>query len=565
MNRLFLIFIAAILTTQTLHAQTDGSAHNFEVAKNLEIFNSLYRELDLYYVDTLNAEKNINNALWYMLSQLDPFTEYYSEENTSGFRQLATGKYAGVGSLVSLRRAERRCIIAEPFEGMPAAEAGLLAGDIILSQDGQDYGLAEAGKEAEYSNRVSASLRGDAGTSFTLTVKRYGVEEPITVRLTRRNITLPSVVCARLLTDSIGYLLMDSYKEQTARDVRLALAQLKQQGARRLILDLRNNPGGLIDQAVEVVNLFLPKGVEVVSLRGRSGTEKGKSYTTSAEPFDAEMPVVVLVSNSTASAAEITSGALQDYDRAVVIGQRTYGKGLVQQPRQLPYSTMLKLTTAKYYIPSGRCIQAYSYKNGIPQHLPDSLAREFHTAGGRIVRDGGGIQPDVELKPDSLPSLLDYLEASDALADYVSDYCQRHATIAPPAEFHLTDEEYADFRQFVKTHGFTYDTRSKAALDILRQIAAAEGYTDVTQDEFKALENKLAHNTDYDFDYWQSDIRKLVEGRIVTARYYQRGAAEHALRGDREVAEALRILSNDASYRHILSTAASTKDTPRTD
>ncbi|MBR1732555.1 MAG: S41 family peptidase [Alloprevotella sp.] len=533
-------------------AQSDESAHNFEVAKNLEIFSNLYKELDLYYVDTLNAEKNISNALLYMLGQLDPYTEYYTEKDADGLRQLTTGKYAGIGSLIAVRQSERRCIVAEPYEGMPAAEAGLLPGDIILAQDGRDYGLAEKGQEAEYSSRVSASLRGEPGTTFTLTVRRYGRPEPFDVRLTRRTITLPSVVFSTVLHDSIGYIMLDSYKEQTTRDVRIALAALKQQGARRLVLDLRGNPGGLLEQAVGVTNLFLPKGRDIVSLKGKRG-EDGSTYRTQDEPMLPDMPLAVLVDGGTASSAEITSGALQDYDRAVIVGTRTYGKGLVQQTRQLPYNTTLKLTTAKYYIPSGRCIQAYSYRNGLPQHLPDSLAREFRTAGGRTVRDCGGIQPDVTARPDSLPALLSYLEASDALADYVADYHNRHASIPPAAQFRLTDEEYSAFKAFLKQARFTYDNRSKAALDILREIARFEGYADVTSEELEALEAKLVHNLDYDLDHWAADIRRQVEAHIVNTYYYQRGEAEHALRGDKTLHEAVRILADDAEYRRILS------------
>jgi len=545
------ILLLLLCLPATLAAQNAASDHNFSVAKNLEIFNNLYRELDLYYVDTLNADKNVENAILYMLGRLDPYTEFYNEENTTELKQLTTGKYAGIGSVIVLRRSEGRCIIADPYEGMPAAEAGLRPGDILLAQDGKDYGTAEKGKEGEYSQRVSASLRGTPGTTFELTVKRYGVDKPLKFHLKRRIVTQPSVPFTTLLHDSIGYIQISSYTESTARETRLAVAELKQRGARRIVLDLRENPGGLVDQAVKLVNLFLPKHKEVVSLKGRLA-ENDATYKTQEEPLDETIPLAVLVNEGTASSAEITSGALQDYDRAVIIGQRTYGKGLVQAPRQLPYNTILKLTTAKYYIPSGRCIQAYDYKDGRPQHLPDSLAKEFHTAAGRTVRDGGGIRPDVEVVPDSLPYLLDYLDTSDALYDYVTDYCNRHPKIAPPAQFRLTEEEYAAFRDFMKKQEFTYSNRSKATLDILRSIAEAEGYATVAEKEFADLEKRLTPGIDHDFTYWEKDIRKLVESRIVACYYYQRGVSEYLLKNDKELGEALTILEDNEAYISML-------------
>lgn len=547
-KRIFLLLAALPLMAAS---QTRESGHNFEVAKNLEIFNDLYRELDLNYVDTLNAGKNIENAIYYMLGRLDPYTEYFPENNTDELKQLTTGKYAGIGSGISLRRSEGRCIIAEPYEGMPAAEAGLRPGDLILAQDGKDYGTAEPGKEADYSQRVSASLRGTPGTTFELTVRRYGVAEPLTFRITRRMVTQPSVPFATVLHDSIGYLQLNGYTESTARDVRLCVADLKQRGARRLVIDLRGNPGGLVDQAVKVVNIFVPKNREVVSIKGRLSAND-VTYRTQDEPLDERIPLAVMVDYGTASAAEITSGALQDYDRAVIIGQRTYGKGLVQAPRQLPFNAILKLTTAKYYIPSGRCIQAYDYQDGRPRHLPDSVAKEFHTAAGRPVRDGGGIKPDVEVTPDSLPDLLDYLDGSNALYDYVADYCNRHPQIAAPAQFHLTEAEYQAFIDFMKKEKFAYSNRSKAALDILRRIAESEGYAGLAGPELDSLESKLAPGIDHDFGYWKKDILELVESRIVACYYYARGVSEYLLSGDKELARTLQLLADDEAYAAML-------------
>lgn len=534
-----------------LCAQNDDSRHNFEVSKNLEIFNSLYRELDLNFVDTLNAEKNIGNAIAYMLSRLDPYTEYYTEEGSDELRQLTTGKYGGIGSLISVRASERRCIIAEPYEGMPAAEAGLRPGDILLAQDGVDYGLAEKGKEAEYSQRVSASLRGTPGTTFSLTVKRFGVAKPLTFKVTRRVVTQPSVPFHTLLADSIGFIHVDGFNESTYRETREALTDLKKRGARRIVLDLRANPGGLVSQAAALASLFLPKGVEVVSIKGRIA-EANDTYRTESAPLDTEIPLLVMVDEGTASSAEILSGALQDYDRAVVVGQRTYGKGLVQAPRTLPYNTVVKLTTAKYYIPSGRCIQAYDYKDGRPQHLPDSLAREFHTAAGRPVRDAGGITPDIVQPIDTLPDIAAYFDASDLLYDFVADFRSRHATIDAPADFRLSDEEYAGFCNFMKSNGFSYDNRSKAMLELLRTMARYEGYADNAKAELDALEQKLNPGLDYEFDYWKDELRQVVERHIVQSYYYQRGAEEYMLRYDKNLRQALGILTDDARFRALL-------------
>ena len=457
----------------TLSAQTPESRHNMELKKYLDIFTDLYLELDNYYVDTLNISRDIKNAAGYMLEQYDPYTELYTEEEAEDLTQMTTGKYAGIGSIISFNKKEQRCIIAEPYEGMPAAEAGLLPGDIILAQDGVEYGAPEKNKVSDYNGKVSKSLRGDAGTDFKLTVRRPGQKEPFTVTLHRRTIVLPNIGLSKLLNDSVGYVLVNSYTETTSRDVRRSILELKEQGAKGIILDLRDNPGGLLNQAVSVSNLFLPRGKEIVTLRGKNQNDV---YRTKDEPIDVDIPLAVLINFGTASAAEITSGSLQDYDRAVIVGQRSYGKGLVQHPVQLSHGAVLKVTSSKYYIPSGRCIQAYSYKDGVPQHLPDSVAKLFFTETGRAVRDGGGITPDIQVPVDSLPALLAYLETSDELYEWCSRYHTKHQTVAPSADFSLTDAEYDDFKTYLQEQKFTYDTRSKTVIDLLKQVIRADGY-----------------------------------------------------------------------------------------
>lgn len=548
MKKILFTLCAALLC---LSAVAQQSRHNFETAKQLDIFNSIYKLLDLYYVDTLDAKKNIENAVLYMLDQLDPYTVYYPENETGDLRQLTTGKYAGIGAIISYRKDLSRCIINQPYEGMPAAEAGLRRGDVILSIDGKDTGTCTADDPSDFSTSVSEALRGQPGTQFEVRVQRPGRERPMTFKLTRRAITLPSVVLSKVLSDSIGYVRLDSYTENTARDVRRAIVELKQQGATRLVLDLRGNPGGLMDQAVDVVNLFIPRGKEVLSTRGKVA-ERNATYKTQSEPLDVEIPLVVLVDFGTASSAEITAGALQDYDRAVIVGRRTYGKGLVQETRQLPYDNILKLTTSKYYIPSGRCVQAYTFKDGVPQHLPDSLSKAFRTAAGRVVRDGGGITPDVEVELDSLPTLITYLALSDQLFDYTVQYRNTHERIAAPDSFHITDADYAEFRQYLKEHKFTYDRQSRSVLDLLRRVADREGYAEEAKAEFDALEAKLTHNEDFDFQRWEKEVRQLVERTIVADYYYQAGQAAYDLRDDKDLEEALALARDDVRRRALL-------------
>lgn len=526
-------------------------SHNFEVAKSLDIFNAIYRDLDLYYVDTLDAKRNIENATDYMLNQLDPYTEYFPENATSELRQLTTGKYAGIGSAILYRKDSDRCIIAEPYEHMPAADAGLQPGDVILSIDGENLPVCGSTPVAQYTSDVSSRLRGDAGTKFDIRVRRPATGQTFTFTLTRRNISMPSVTLRKLLPDSVGYVHVTQFIEGTASDLRRAITDLKQQGARRLVLDLRGNPGGVIDEAVRTVNLFIPRGREVVSTRGKV-KEANNTYKTTSDPLDTEIPLVVLVDNYSASASEITSGALQDYDRAVILGRRTYGKGLVQQSREMPYKGVLKLTSAKYYIPSGRCVQAYEFKDGLPVARPDSLCHTFHTAAGRPVRDGGGVMPDVVVPTDSLPHLLGYLEMSDQLFDFCSEYHARHASIASPSEFRLSNEEYAAFCAYMKKHQFTYDRQSLRVLQTLRQVIRFEGYDAEASEEFKALEAKLRHNEDRDFSRWEKEVRKVVERKIVERYYYAVGGEDYQLRDDSDLQRAINLLNTPHEMRKIL-------------
>lgn len=548
-----LFILLSVLSAQPSAAQEN---HNFEVSKHLDIFNSLYRDLDLYYVDTLDAKKAVGNAILYMLDQLDPYTLYYPEDETTDLKEMTTGKYAGIGSPIVYRKDLDRCVFSGPYEGMPAARAGIRSGDIIISINGKDVGGCGTQEPSDYSAAVSRSLRGDPGTTFELKVRRPTHNKYLSFKLTRSTVERPSVGYHRMVSDSVGYVALTGYTDNTTRDLRRAIVELKQQGARRLVLDLRGNPGGLMREAINVVNFFLPKGYEVLTTKGKI-REMNKTYKTTEEPLDLRMPLAVLVNYGTASAAEITSGTLQDYDRAVIVGQRTYGKGLVQEPRELPYNTVLKLTTSKYFIPSGRCVQAYDFKNrnadGQPRHLPDSLCKAFYTAAGRTVYDGGGITPDVAVEPDSLSPFVTYLASSNEFFDYCVNYRNRHGSIAAPSAFEFPDADYSDFMAYIKKSSFTYDSRSHRVLDLLRREAQREGYGEEVKDELDALDAHFAADMDRELTRWKTDIKHLLEANIVENFYYERGLTEYMLRHDKDLEEAVRILNDDARYRKILS------------
>lgn len=556
-RRLFLAGLALAALAGSAFAQKD---HNFEVAKNLDIFNSLYKELDLNYVDTLKAGKLVKEAIDYMLEDLDPYTEYYPDEERNDLKQILTGKYAGVGATIHYYKKKDRCIVSDPFENMPAAEGGLKAGDVILAIDGKPMGPKGTEATDAFTARVSAALRGQPGTQLTVRVERPGRKEPLDVRLTRRAIKMPSLPYYGLLGDTVGYVYLRQYTEGCAQEMRRAIIDLKQRGARALVLDLRGNGGGAMNEAVDIVNLFVPRGRAVVSTKGKVSTANSTDKTRN-EPLDAHIPLCVLVNAGSASASEITSGALQDFDRAVIVGTRTYGKGLVQQTRQLPYNGVLKLTTAKYYIPSGRCVQAidYSHRNadGSVGRIPDSLTHVFYTAAGRPVRDGGGISPDVEVQPDSLPNIVLYLSpqmnTGDVLFDYVTDFTLRHATIAEPEAFSLSDDEYERFVDYAVRDSFSYDRQSDRVLQELKRVARFEGYADEAAPEFRALEAKLAHNTRRDLMHWKPQIVPLIKAEILRRYYFERGSIRGSLRDDKMVTEALQILADGERYRRILS------------
>ena len=545
-----LISLLMVLLAAPAFAQIDRD-HDFKTAKNMDIFNSIYKNLDLMYVDTLDAEEVVGNGIKAMLGSLDPYTTYYPEEKVNELKNMLTGKYAGVGAVVRYNFQLQRVCISEPYENMPAAEVGLKKGDIILSIDDEDM----TNKDVAY---VSDHLRGDPGTSFIIKVKRPSTGKTLKMKITRRAIQMPFLPYYGMLEGGFGYINFNSFTDNCAKDVRRAFIDLKKQGAKGLVFDLRNNGGGSVSEAVSIINMFLPKGKTVLKMQGKL-QRSNKEYKTSVEPVDSVMPMVVLVNGNSASASEIMSGSLQDYDRAIILGTRTYGKGLVQTTMDLPYNGQMKLTTAKYYIPSGRCVQALNYKHskgGYVEHVPDSLTKVFYTANGREVRDGGGVKPDVEVKPDSLPNIAFYLagarDSNEVMLNYEVDYIAKHPTIAPAKDFALTDADYEEFKARVLKADFKYDRETEKYLKDLEKLAKFEGYYDDAKPEFEALKKKLSHNVAKDLDYNKEYIKQLLENEIVAAYYFQAGAIQNSLRYDKQIKEAVKLLNSPEEYGKIL-------------
>ena len=584
MKRKIIMGMVAVLTlTATgIYADSKGEEknHNFAVARNLETFSAIYKSLDMMYVDTLDADVTVGYGINAMLHSLDPYTEYYPASDMKDLKQMLTGKYAGIGALIKKDLRTGQVVIDELYEGMPAAEAGLRKGDVILAVD--DTSMVD--KEVAY---VSSHLRGEPGTTFLLKVKRVqggsnaslvqggsnaslvqrgskvqGVQdaslvqrgakvkrETLKIKITRRAIQLPSVPYYGMIDDSIGYVVLTQFTEDCSRDVRRALIDMRGKGMKGLVFDLRGNGGGALQEAIKITGMFVPKGTTLVTTKGKL-KRSNKVYVTEQEPLDTVMPMVVLVNESSASASEITAGSLQDLDRAVIMGTRTYGKGLVQQTVDLPHDGSLKLTVSKYYIPSGRCIQAVNYKHtggGYREHIPDSLTREFKTRKGRTVRDGGGIMPDIEVKPDTMTNLTMYLfrgalDSTEVVHYYVTDYVNSHERIAPVEDFHITESDYADFKRRVMESGFKYDRETSKVYDKLVEMAKFEGYYDDAKGEFEALERKLQHNLERELDNNREMITHMLEQEIITAYYYQRGKIAQMLKADTQVKRAVETL-----------------------
>ncbi len=556
MKQFLSIFLAVFGLPLALCAQR-GESTNSAISRNLEIFNDIYKQLDLYYVDSLNADTVIGWGIRSMLRQVDPFTDYFPDDDDE-LRQMATGKYAGIGSIIRYHKKEDRAIISEPYKGSPCDRAGVKAGDVIMSIDGHDV-------KGMTTSRVSEMLRGEAGTTFELRVRRWGETDTRTFMITRETIQMPQVPYYGIVRPGVGYIILTGFTEGACREVRQALLELKRQGATQLIFDLRDNPGGALNEAVDIVNLFVPKGRKVMFTKGKVASTN-RDYYAASEPVDSVMPLVVLADGGSASSSEIVCGSLQDMDRAVIIGARTYGKGLVQAIRDLPYRGYLKMTTSRYYIPSGRCIQAYDYRHLNPDGsvgtVSDSLTNVFYTQGGREVRDGGGIKPDIEVKPDSFASIVYDLVDCDELFDFTVKYAAEHPTIAPAGEFSLSDEDYAQFVDYICQSGFTYNRRSDEVLKLLKDVARREGYLDSAREEFDALEAKFSKDLAADLMRCRKDIEPYLCDEIVLRYYYTEGTMKQMLRDDPSVSKALEVLANPDRYTQILHPDTNSRPTP---
>ncbi len=530
---------------------------NFEISKNLDIFYTLVRELNLFYVDEVKPDKLIKKGIDEMLDTLDPYTTFIPESEMDDFKFMTTGEYAGIGAMISKQK--NQIVVAEPYEGFPAQKSGLRAGDIFLEVDGK-----AADKMAV--SDVSDMLKGPATKAVKVKIQRPGEKQPFTLDIIREQIQIDPVTYYGMIDNKIGYIRLSSFTDGCGDNIRKAFLNLRDtKGAKSLVLDLRSNPGGLLGEAVKVTNLFVKHGQEIVSTRGKVA-QWDKTYQATEQPVDSVMPLIVLVNSGSASASEIVAGALQDLDRAVILGNRTFGKGLVQTTRDLSYNTKLKVTTAKYYIPSGRCIQAldYSHRNadGSVGHIADSLISVFKTKNGRLVKDGGGVTPDVKNVQDTLSTLSYRLVQDYMVFDFATEYAFKHKAIAPADKFRIDDQIYSEFRQFLRERKFTYESRSEQTLKALIEVAKRERYFDGAKNEFEALGKGLTLNLELDLGKFSDEIRELLKDEIVGRYYYQKGTIISELGTDLEIKRVVTIFSNPSEYDSIL--AAPTAEISKT-
>ncbi len=524
-----------------------NESRDFKLVKNIEVFSNLFRELNYFYVDNPDPEKMIQTGIDAMLKTLDPYTVFIPESELENFNFVTTGQYGGVGSLI--RPSGDYITISEVYKGFPADLAGLKAGDQIIEIDNKSIKGAS-------STEVSEMMKGAPDSDVLITVRRYNVDEPIIKTITRKEVSIPSVPYYGLIDDKTGYIRLSNFTQGASEEVKSAFLELKSKyKAEAIILDLRGNPGGLLIEAVNITNLFVDKGQEIVSTRGKIKDYDHK-YLAPNQPVDPKISLAVLVDRGSASASEIIAGAVQDLDRGVILGERTYGKGLVQTTRPLGYNNQLKVTTAKYYMPSGRCIQALDYANrnedGSVGHVPDSLITEFKTQHGRVVRDGGGIVPDIDVSPGDASLLTANLYAKYIFFDYATKYASLHESIPSIEDFKFTDGDFEDFKTFVKEKKFSYETRTERALqNLIRETKRDNKYEDYAAD-FQQLEDKLSHNLDKDIDHNKEEIEHFISSEIIGRYYYQSGSIKSTLSWDEDVKAAVEILSNTDEYLTIL-------------
>jgi carboxyl-terminal processing protease len=537
----FILVLCAVL----IAAQTPNEKY-FEITKNLDIFATLIREVNMFYVDDINPNRMIKTGIDAMLNTLDPYTNYIPEDEIENYRTMTTGMYGGIGAVIGKRK--ERNIVIMPYNGFPADKAGLKIGDEILEVDGFDV-------RKKNSAEVSKLLKGQAGTKMKLKILKLGKTSPETIEIQRERIKIDNVPYFGMITEDVGYVQLTEFTADASREVKKGIEELKNKGARKLILDLRDNPGGLLNEAVNISNLFIPKDNLVVSTKGKV-TEWVKEYKALNPPFDTEIPLAVLVSSRSASASEIVSGVIQDYDRGVLIGQKSFGKGLVQTTRTLVFNTQLKVTTAKYYIPSGRCIQAIDYSNrgsdGAAKKVADSLRNAFKTTNGRVVFDGGGVSPDIEVKREAYAAITNSLISKDLIFDFASHYFLAHPSIPKPLDFQLSDADYEEFKKWLNDKEYDYTTKVETSIQELASAAQKEKYYDEIKDQLESLKNRMAHNKESDLEKHKKEIREILEHEIVSRYYFEKGIKEASFDDDTEVQEAIKILNDPGRYKSIL-------------
>lgn len=531
----------------TFTAFSPGDEHFFEITKNLDIFTNLYRELNIYYVDDTDPGKLMKTGIDAMLESLDPYTNYYPESDIEDYRFMTTGQYGGIGAMI--RRKDEFVVISEPYENFPAHKAGLKAGDVILEVDGNSV-------KGKNSSELSDLLKGQPGTDVKVLIERPGTNDPFEVSLTREEIQVSSVPYYGMVNETTGYIVLTSFTDKAGREVKNALLELKKnKQLENVVLDLRNNPGGLLRESINIVNFFVKKGEEVVSTRSKIA-DWDKIYKALNAPVDKDIKVAVLINGNSASASEIVSGSLQDLDRGVVVGQKSFGKGLVQQTRPLAYNSKLKLTTAKYYTPSGRCIQAIDYSHrdddGKVSKIPDSLITEYKTRNGRSVFDGEGITPDLEVEPIFLSNISVALMTQNHIFDFATQYCLNHDSIDNPASFKLNEDDWTSFKSFMSTLEFDFETKTEKDLAALIESLEKEGYKDDLAVDIDHIETKINESKKSDLDEYKEEIIDLIEREIVTRYFYQKGKIIHSLQNDPELDQAIEILSNSEKYNTIL-------------
>ena len=542
----WVLVIPVLSVAIILFSYTSPGERYFEIAKNLDIFATMFKEVNAYYVDEVNPNTFMKAGIDAMLASLDPYTNYIPEDDIEDYRFMTTNQYGGIGAVIGRYNNVNRIIM--PYEGFPAYEGGLKIGDELIKVDGVDVTDKNTGE-------ISKLLKGQANTEVTLQVKRYGVDEPISFNLTREKITIDNVPYYGFVSDGIGYIKLSDFTTSAGKEVSKALEKLKEEGATKIILDLRENPGGLLNEAVNVTNIFIPRGKEIVSTKGKV-SDWNKTYSGLNNPIDTEIPLVVLTDQRSASASEIVSGTMQDYDRGVLVGKKTFGKGLVQATRPLSYNSQLKVTTAKYYIPSGRCIQAINYnernEDGSVKRIPDSLKVEFQTQNGRVVYDGGGIDPDIAVDQSKLAPITFSLIAKGLIFNYATQYFYAHESIGTAADFKITDEEFDEFITWLDDKDYDYTTRVEKTLDDLIKLSKEEKFNGMVEETITELKKEINHNKEKDLIKFQDEIRSTLEEDIVSRYYLSKGLLEASFDDDLQLQEAIQVLNDSDRYNQLL-------------